>query len=181
VVVVTMVAALTVSVSVAGCGRGEFADRSAVVDVGGSRQTYQVDSCGLDGSTIYLVARAPDGAVLQAVVGLEEDLATGIVASTGVSVDADPQRTDTRVAAFGAEAWDRRGPTGAPPGTVSSARLRGSRIQISAQAVAVDALDRPVAGAEPTALRVDARCDEQDEPDGEIGDGPDGEGDGDGS
>jgi hypothetical protein len=176
VVVVTMVAALTVSV--AGCGRGEFADRSAVVDVGGSRQTYQVDSCGLDGSTIYLVARAPDGAVLQAVVGLEEDLATGIVASTGVSVDADPQRTDTRVAAFGAEAWERRGSTGSPPGTVSSARLRGSRIQISAQAVAVDALDRPVAGAEPTALRVDARCDQQDGPDGDgEGDGA-GEGDG---
>lgn len=166
----TIVASLSTVAS--GCGRSEFDDRTAVVDVGGSRQTYQVDSCGLDGTTIYLVGRAPDGAVLQAVVGLEDDLATGIVASTGVSVDADPQRTDTRVAAFGAEAWERRGATGPPPGSVSSARLRGSRIQLSAQAVAVDSLDRPVAGAEPVGLRVDARCDERDEAEG----GDDGEG-----
>lgn len=174
VIVATMVAACsTVAV---GCGRGEFADRTAVVEVGGSRQTYQVDSCGLDGTTLYVVGRAADGAVLQAVVGLEDDLATGIPASTGVSVDADPQRTDTRIAAFGAEAWERRGATGPAPGSVSSARLRGSRIQLSAEAVAVDALDRPVTGAEPTLLRVDARCDERDE--AEADDGGEGGGDG---
>jgi hypothetical protein len=154
-------AAGTAASSFVGCGRGEFEDRTAVVELGAARQTYAVASCGLDGQTVFLVARAPDGAVLQAVLGLEDDGATGVPASTGVSVDADPQRTDTRVAAFGAEAWSRRGEVGVPPGEITSARLRGSRVQISAQAVPVDADDRPLARTERVVLRVDARCDER--------------------
>lgn len=150
--------------ALAGCGRGDFADRTAVVELGEARQTYEVASCGLDGQTLFLVARAPDGALLQAVVGLEPDLATGVPASSGASVDTDPQRDDTRLAAFGAEAWERRGQPGDPPGEVTSARLRGSRIQLTAQAVPVDAVDRAQPGAEPVALRVDARCDERADP-----------------
>lgn len=154
-----LVVALATSVLV-GCAQEEFVDKTAEVTLGGDQRTYEVESCGLDGQTIFLVARADDGAVLQAVVGLEDDDETGIPASTGVTVDLDPQRTDTRYAAFGPEAWERRGAQGAVPGSVGSARLRGSRIQVSAQAVPVDADDRPVDRAEPTDLTVDARCDE---------------------
>lgn len=143
-----------------GCAQEEFVDKTAEVALGGDRRTYEVESCGLDGQTVFLVARADDGAVLQAVVGLEDDDETGIPASVGVTVDLDPQRTDTRYAAFGAEAWERRGALGPVPGSVGSARLRGSRIQVSAQAVPVDRDDRPVDRAEPEELTVDARCDE---------------------
>jgi hypothetical protein len=151
----------------ASCGRGEFEDRTAVVEVGADRQTYQVDSCGLDDQTIFLVARSPSGAILQAVVGLEDDDATGIVASSGATVDLDPTSTDTRVAAFGAEAWERRGSSGEPPGSVDAARLRGSRIQLSGEAADVDALDRPVAGRDPQPFSIDARCDLETDGEGE--------------
>lgn len=157
-------AALAASTAAAlgGCGRGEFEDRTAVVRVGGSSRTYEVASCGLDDRTLFLVARAADGAVVQAVVGLEDDLEAGVPASTGVSIDEDPTRTDTRSAAFGAEAWERRGEQGAPPGSISAARLRGSRIQVDGELVPVDAQDRAVAGADGVAFSLDARCDQAD-------------------
>jgi hypothetical protein len=97
------------------------------------------------------------------VMGLEEDDQTGIPASTGLTVDLDPTSTETRVAGFGAEAWERRGSSGPPPGTISSARLRGSRIQYSGTVVPVDAQDRPVPDGEPVAFSLDARCDEVEE------------------
>jgi hypothetical protein len=153
------------SAGAAGCGRGDFEDRTAVVELGGGRETYEVDACGLDEQTIFLVARSPGGAVVQAVVGLEDDDATGILASTGLTIDLDPDSADTRVAAFGEEAWDRRGRSGTPPGTIASARLRGSRIQLSGEVVDVDALDRTVAGRDPQPFSVDARCDLQDDGD----------------
>jgi hypothetical protein len=146
--------------ALAGCGIGEFEDRTAVVEVDRSTRTFEVDSCGLDGRTVFLVARDDDGTILQAVVGLEDDSDDGIVASTGVTIDADPDRLDTRSAAFGPEAWARRGETGAPPGRIDSARLRGSRIQFDGQLVALDAFDDPVPGAELQPFSVDARCDE---------------------
>lgn len=154
---------LAAAVGLVGCARGEFEDRTAVVQVGGQRDTYAVTSCGLDRQTVFLVARADGGAVLQAVVGLEDDDAAGIPASTGVTIDADLTSEETRVAAFGAEAWARRGSTGPPPGTIGSARLRGSRIQVSGDAVPVDADDRPRPDGEPVAFSVDARCDEADD------------------
>jgi hypothetical protein len=146
----------------AGCARNEFADRTAVVTIAGKAADYDVASCGLDGQTLFVVARADDGAVVQAVVGLADDDATGIPASSGITVDRDPTTETSRVAAFGAESWERRGKAGTPPGTVRSARLRGSRIQLAATAVAVDAQDRPVDRAEPVYLSFDARCDETD-------------------
>lgn len=153
--------ALVLVVGPTGCAQGEeFADRTAVVALGGDGRTYEVADCGLDGQTLFLVARADDGAVVQAVVGLEPDDETGIPASSGVTVDLDPSRTDTRFAAFGAEAWERRGTGGQVPGEITSARLRGSRIQLSGQAVPVDAQDRPIDRAEPVEVSVDARCDE---------------------
>lgn len=146
----------------AGCGRGEFEDRTAVVRIGEASRTFEVATCGLDEQTLFLVARADDGAVVQAVVGLEDDLSTGVPAATGVSVDDDPTRTDTRLAAFGTEAWERRGEAGTPPGSIAAARLRGSRIQVDGALVAVDGQDRAVAGAEQVAFSLDARCDDQD-------------------
>jgi hypothetical protein len=142
------------------CSKDEFADRSAVVAVGGSEQTYEVESCGLDEQTVFVVARADDGAVFQGVMGLEDDDATGIPASTGITVDLDATSEDTRVAAFGAESWERRGSAGAPPGSISSAKLRGSRIQIAGEVVPVDPDDAPVPDGKAEPFTVDARCDE---------------------
>ena len=155
--------ALLVASALAGCAKDEFEDRTAVVRVGGSSQTYQVDACGLDGETAFVVARADDGAIVQGVLGLEDDDATGIPASTGITVDLDPSSGATRVAAFGAEAWERRGSTGAPPGSIASARLRGSRIQFSGDVVPVDASDVPVPDGEAQPFSLDARCDEVEE------------------
>jgi len=154
---------VVLAVALGSCGRGEFEDRTAVVRLGGSTETYTVTSCGLDGQTVYLVAASDSGSLLQAVVGLEEDDRTGIAASTGVSIDPDARRDDLRVAAFGDEAWERRGQTGTPPGRIGSARLRGSRIQFSGDVVAVDANDVAVADGDQTAFSVDARCDERED------------------
>ena len=143
-----------------GCAKDEFPDRTAVVKLGGSSQTYEVDSCGLDGQTVFVVARAPDGAVLQGVLGLRKDDATGILRSTGMTVDLDPASDSTRLAAFGKESWKRRGSTGPAPGQITSARLRGSRIQIAGDAVPVDPDDVAVPRAKAERFSIDARCDE---------------------
>ena len=149
---------------VAGCGRDEFDDRTARVALGGRTTTFELDSCGLDGTTAYVVGRSDDGTVLQAVVGVEgDDGTTGVPASTGLTVA--PRDTDAMVA-FGAEAWTRRGESGEPPGRITSARIRGSRIQAEGEAVPVDddgrPLDRP-ATANPVDVSLDARCDDPDE------------------
>lgn len=159
---------LAISVAVpaaglAGCAKSEFEDRTANIAVGGSSQTYRIDSCGLDGETVFLVARSDDGAIVQGVMGLEDDDRTGIPESTGLTVDLDADSEDTRVAAFGAEAWERRGSSGPPPGSISSAKLRGSRIQFSGTVVPVDADDAPVADGRSDSFSVDARCDAVDE------------------
>ena len=153
---------VVLAMGVGGCARHEFADRSAVVTVGGSTQTYDVDSCGRDGQTVFVVARAPDGAVLQGVMGLRKDHKTAVARSTGMTLDLDPTSDATRIAAFGAESWTRRGSTGPAPGRITSARLRGSRIQFSGQAVSVDARDQPVPNGTSDHFSVDARCDEVD-------------------
>ena len=122
-----LLAVFVAALAAVGCGRGgDFPDRTAVVALGGSSQTYDVVSCGRDGRTVFVVARAPDGALLQGVVGLAADRKTGVLASTGLTVDLDPTTTSSRVAAFGAESWARRGRSGHPPGTITAARLRGS-------------------------------------------------------
>lgn len=147
---------------VAGCGRDEFDDRTARVALGGRTTTFELDSCGLDGTTAYVVGRTGDGTVLQAVVGVEDDGTTGVPASTGLTVSA---RDADAMGAFGAEAWARRGEGGEPPGRITSARIRGSRIQAEGEAVPVDddgrPLDRP-APANPVDVSLDARCDDPD-------------------
>lgn len=160
-----LVAALVVAASsLVACGKQEFADRTAQVSVDGDVATFEVDSCGLDEQTLFVVGRSDGGRILQAVVGLEADLETGVPASSGLTVGLGIGGIE--VGAFGAESWERQGRTGPPPGRITSARLRGSRIQLAGDAVALDAEGDPATTATTDAGEVhpfslDARCDEQ--------------------
>lgn len=140
-----------------GCGRNEFEDRTAKVSIGGRTTTYQLDSCGLDGSTLFVVGRSGEGAVLQAVIGLDEEQA-GVTRSSGLTVSDD----DGDLAAFGPESWERRGEAGDPPGEIRLAALRGSRIQLSGRSVPVGVDGVPAASGTEVAFSLDARCDDQD-------------------
>lgn len=154
---VLLLAVAAAGLAALGCGREPaFPDRTARVTLDGEVIAFAVDSCLLDGRTAYVVGRAEDGRLVQAVVGVEADGATGVTASTGLTVTDD----EAGVAAFGEEAWTRRGEEGRPPGTITSARIRGARIQARGRAAPVDAEDRPL-GPE-VEVAFDARCDEQD-------------------
>lgn len=153
---VLLVVAILVALAAPGCGReASFPDRTARVALDGDTTTFSVENCLLDGRTAYVVGRADDGRVVQAVVGVEADGTTGVPASTGITVTDD----DHGVAAFGAESWARRGEAGTPPGTIASARIRGARIQAEGRAQPTGPDDRARTG--PTVeLTFDARCDE---------------------
>lgn len=142
-----------------GCSRDGFEDRTARVEVDGTSTTYEVDACGLDGRTLFVVGRATDGTVLQAVVGLEADDDTGVPESTGLTVSTD----DADLAAFGAESWARRGEAGAAPGRITGARLKGSRIQVEGRFATLDPDGRTVVDGAALPFSLDARCDEQDD------------------
>lgn len=151
--------ALAVAVAVAGCGREpSFPDRVARVTTDGRTIEFELDSCGLDGQTAFLVGRTESGATLQAVVGVEPDGETGVPDSTGITV----QDFDTPLSAFGDEAWARRGETGPAPGSIETARIRGARIQASGRAAVVDGDEVPT-GDGLVAIGLDARCDADDE------------------
>lgn len=160
-----------------GCGGDEFADRTAEVTVDGETTKFELDACGLDGETVFVVGRTDGGAVLQAVVGVtflsappeggtavtdESAVPDGdpvpneeaVPESSGLTVDVD----DVTWASFGAEAWARRDGTGPAPGSVTSARVRGARIQLSGQATQLDAAGQP----ETVPIELDARCDDPD-------------------
>ena len=121
-VVATALALVVGLTGLGGCSRSEFEDRTAVVVLDGSRETYEVQACGLDGQTVFVVAEAPGGAVLQGVMGLEDDDKTGVPASTGLTVDLDPTSTETprgagsgpRPGNAGARAARRLGPSRRP-------------------------------------------------------------------
>lgn len=145
---------LTAATAVVGCSGDEFEDRTARLELHDRTVSYRLDSCGLDGETVFLVGRTDDGAVLQAVVGVEDDGTTGVPGSTGLTT------TDAGIAfaAFGPESWERRGMTGPPPGEVTSAGVRGSRIRAAGTVEQVDDQERPLdEGDAPFSL--DARCD----------------------
>ena len=119
-VVATVVAGTTIG---GACSREPaFEDRTARVTVDGQTTTFAIDGCLLDGTTVYLVGREDGGEVLQAVVGVEADGETGVPDSTGLTVTEGA----VPIAAFGEEAWRRRGEDGAAPGRVDAARVRGS-------------------------------------------------------
>lgn len=139
----------------AGCSRNGFDDRTARVAVHGRTTTYTVDTCGLDGTTVFVVGRAPGGSILQAVVGIVKGKNTGVPASTGITFSDE----GVDLAAFGPESWSRRGEAGRAPGRVTSARLRGSRIQVSGEVEAVDGNDRPSEPRRTDPFSFDARCD----------------------
>ena len=154
------------------CGGDDFEDRTARVTIDGRTSTFQVDSCGLDQQTVFVVGRTDGGATLQVVVGVTfPDAATNdglpadeaavpdekaVPAATGITVDVG----GTVWEAFGAEAWTRRGKTGPAPGTITSARVRGARIQADGELVELDADQLPVVQAVPVSFTLDARCDE---------------------
>jgi len=152
---VIVVGLVIASSALTACSRGDFEDRTAQVTADGSSQTYQLTSCGLDGTTVFLVGQAPGGKVLQAVVGVEPDHETGVPGSTGLSFGPP----DGTRAAFGSESWQRRGEPGSPPGRITSARVRGSRIQATGTTDRVDAQGTPSPAADPQAFSLDARCD----------------------
>lgn len=143
----------------AGCSREPaFEDRTARVTVDGEATTFQVDACLLDGTTAYVVGRTDDGEVLQAVVGVEADGETGVPASTGLTLTEG----DQPLTAFGDEAWARQGETGDAPGDITSARIKGARLQFAGEGQPV-AVDGSPTSAEPVSLSFDARCDERDD------------------
>ena len=148
-------ASLLAAALLAGCGRHEFADRTAQVDLDGRVTTFDLDDCGLDGSTVYVVGQSSGGGVLQAVLGVAADESTGVPRSSGLTFGVEGQPW----AAFGAESWTRRGESGPAPGTITSARLRGSRIQLAGEVVAVDDEDHPTTPARRVPFSLDARCD----------------------
>jgi hypothetical protein len=175
----------------AGCanGSGGFPDRTARVTIGGVTTTFTVVSCGLDHQTAFVVGHAPNGSIVQAVIGVAADHHTGVPASTGITVNgvvnpnvappttggAASSTTENAAAgvatssslpivstggfeAFGAESWQRRKQTGPAPGTITSDRIKGARIQAAGTAQPIDGADQVTAGA-PVPFTFDARCD----------------------
>lgn len=158
-ILVVVVVALGLTLALGACSREPaFEDRTARVTVDGEATTFQVDGCLLDGTTAYVVGRAEDGEVLQAVVGVEADGETGVPASTGLTLTEG----GAPVTAFGEEAWARRGETDDAPGEITSARIKGSRIQASGSAQPV-AIDGSPTSADPVPVSFDARCDAPDQ------------------
>lgn len=128
-------------------------DDTAVVELDGARYRIQLDSCGRDGATVFLVGSG-DGAALQAVVGLDAKR-RGLLASSAVTLDRPggvPQ-----VGAFGAESATRRGGIGRPPGRVERASLRRDRVRLEAE---VEELGdgQAATGRRVGTLTLDARC-----------------------
>jgi len=144
-------AVMFAGVGLVGCGGAEFEDRTAEVSLGETSISFDLVSCGLDGSTVFLVGRGGGASILQVVMELDDDASTGLVEATGVSVD----RAGEFHEAFGEQSWRARGETGDPPGVIESAQLRGSRVQIEGRAASSK-------GGTPLDLSVDARCDLKD-------------------
>ena len=148
-------AGLTLS---AGCGGSGFEDRTAEVTISDRTTTYDVESCGLDGDTAFVVARSSGGSVLQAVVGVADEEGTGVPEATGFTTVDD----GVTLGAFGAEAWRRRGEDGPPPGSIEEADVTGSRIRLEAGAVPLEEDGTLPSGDVPAAevsITIDSRCD----------------------
>jgi len=161
----------------ASCSRNDFTDHTAKVTIDGKTATYKVDSCGLDQRTVFVVARDRSGAVLQAVVGVQKDHETGVPSRTGLTVSSPsgweneaPNEGVIRsvdLGAFGPGSWQLRKGLGSAPGTITSARIRGSRIQVAGSLEQLDDAGTSVADSvgEPKRypFKIDARCDAKDQ------------------
>ena len=145
-----------VSVLAVACTRDGFEDRTARVEMSGRIITYAVDSCGLDGTTAFVVGRAPGGSVLQAVVGVKDDKSTGVTSSSGLTFSDEGWAN----AAFGAESWSRRGEPGRAPGRITSAQVNGSRVLIIGEFEILDQNDKPQEPVVTYPVTLEARCDQ---------------------
>ena len=144
------------------CGDQEFEDRTAKVTLGSRTITYEVDSCGLDGDTAFVVGATPGGSVVQAVIGVADEDGTGVPEATGLTIYED----NVTLGAFGSEAWSRRGESGIAPGEITDASVPGSRIRAGGTAIPLTdegTLSDPGGTAEDQVGQVeftfDARCD----------------------
>lgn len=154
-----VVAVLLAVAALASCSKEPaFEDRTARVTWGSRTVSFEVDGCLLDGQTAYVVGRSETGATVQAVIGVEADGETGVPESTGLTVDG---LDAVGLAAFGSEAWERKGESGDAPGSIATARVKGSRIQATGEAVTTGADGQPLPG-EPRTITFDSRCDETD-------------------
>lgn len=146
----------------AACGGSGFEDRTAEVTLHERTITYEVDSCGLDGDTAFVVGRSSGGSVVQAVIGVADEDGTGVPEATGLTIYDD----NVTSGAFGTEAWNRRGEAGAAPGEITDASVTGSRIRARGTVITLTdegTLIDPTAAADDqasaTEFTFDARCD----------------------
>lgn len=149
---------IIVALVLASCGKDDFPDRQAIVEVDGRSTTFQleVETCGLDGDTVFVLGHADGGAVLQAVVGVDPDDPTDAEpAASGITVSDGP----IDLGAFGADAWKRRGEEGDAPGVVTDVAIRGARVQLEGEAVELDDTGQPSGTEREARISLDARCD----------------------
>jgi hypothetical protein len=150
---------LAVVLAAAGCRAPSGpATNTAEVAVGGDDHTVRLESCGRDGAMIFLVGEG-NGVVLQVAIEVEGERGEETAETSGAGVSVVFEEDDRAVGAFGADAAERAGVPGDPPGTIESVRIDGSRVRISAQA---EVLDRDNRGTGEAAgrLTVDANCPE---------------------
>ena len=147
---------LALGVLAAACTRDGFEDRTARVEMSGRIITYTIDSCGLDGTTAFVVGRASGGSVLQAVVGVKDGTSTGVISSSGFTFTDEGRENG----AFGAESWSRRGEPGPAPGRITSAQVNGSRVLIIGEFEILDPDDIPQKPAVTYPVTFEARCDQ---------------------
>lgn len=149
---------VAVALVAVGCTEDRFEDHTAVVVVDGVTTTFTLDTCGLDDTTVFVVGRSTGGAVLQVVMGVnEDDHEEAIPDLTGISVtDGEGDRQ-----AFGPDAWLVRDESSPAPGRIDEARVRGARIQVEGafETSAPSGTPGDTPGS-PTPFTFDARCDQ---------------------
>ena len=165
------------AVALVGCGSDELADRTGRIELIGRTAELEIDSCGIDtdgpvvaddgvdasqraAGTVFAVGRSQSGDVVQVVLELAEDSEEGaVLAATGVSFDFD----GSSFGAFGPAAWRAREGKGVAPGEITSARVRGSRIQVSGEVQRLQGEGDEVSSVVPNPMKFsfDARCDAQ--------------------
>ena len=158
-----MVVLALLALAGSGCGKNPSGpdDRTASVRIDGRTRDFVIDSCGIDGRTVFVVGRPADGGdepgqiILQAVVGFA-DREHQEIDLDAVAVTVDLSATE-RVGAIGPESLERLGGTPPAPGTIESAERRGSRITIRAEAEHLT-MDNDGTGASAGPLTVDTRC-----------------------
>jgi hypothetical protein len=150
---------LAVVLAAAGCRAPSGpATNTAEVAVGGDDHTVRLESCGRDGSTIFLLGEG-DGVVLQVAIEVEGEPGEETAETSGVGLSVVFEEDDRAMGAFGSDAAERADIPGTPPGTVDSVRIDGSRVRISAQAEVLDGDNRGT-GEAAGQLTVDANCPE---------------------